>query len=164
MKKTLATLLAASLVVGLFTAAPALAGKKKKKKKKAPVTLTFEESGSMSIPGPTSLLLFGVTDAEFILVNECASLPTTQGVDAHVVEFPEEFRMGTANVEVVGTDATGAHDINLYFYDAGCGLMDDQWSEAGDPSGVIPAGATYAVVTLFQGANATFDLKATVTK
>lgn len=162
MKRALAISLAAAIALSLLAAPSAVAGKKKKKKK--PVTITFEESGSMTLPGPTGLALFGISEAEFTQVHTCSALPTSQGLDGWVVEIPEDFRLGTASLEVTGTDATGSHDLDVYFYDSGCGLMVDN-SLTGGPneSGMIPGGAQWAVVDLIVGANATFELKGTAT-
>lgn len=164
MRKSLAIAIAALLVLGLVGAPSALA-KKKKKKKKAPATktITFEESGTIAIPAPSSLVLGGVTEIEFTIAHGCASLPASQGVDGHVVEVPEEFRAGDATLEVLGSDATGAYDLDVYFYDAGCGLMEPYMTDGVDPSGAIPPGAAWAVVDLLVGANASFDLTGTVT-
>ena len=164
MKKYLSILLAAFLVVGMIGAPTALA-KKKKKKKKAPVTktITFEESGTIAGPAPSSLAIGGITEAEFVIFNTCASPPASQGVDGHVVELPEDFGSGTGSLEVLGSDATGAYDLDVYFYDAGCSLMEPYMTDGADPSGAIPAGARWAVVDLLVGANASFDLTATAT-
>ena len=161
MRKPLIAALTAALMVGAI-AMPAEAAKKKKKAP-APQTITFVEEGSLRAPAPTSLLLFGLTDAEFLIVNECASMPATQGHDAWVVEIPEEYFDGRATVEVKGADATGAYDLNLYFYDAGCALMELQLTEGADPAGSIPPGAKWAIATMPAGANATFTLTATTT-
>ena len=163
MKKLFATAIAASLVLGLLAGPSAFAGKKKKKKPPAPVTrtVTLEESGTIMVPAPTSALLFGITEGEF--VQTCA-MPASQGVDGHVLELPEDFRLGTAQIEVLGADMTGAYDLDVYFYDASCALMGDYSLTAGtDESGAIAPGASWVVVDLFVGANATFDLKATAT-
>ena len=159
MKKLFAMLIAATLVLGVLAGPSAFAGKKKKKP--ATRTVTLEESGSMLVPAPTSIALFGITEGEF--VSTCA-MPASQGVDAWVLELPDDFRLGTAQIEVVGADVTGAHDIDVYFYDSGCGLMVDYSLTGGpDESGSIAPGAAWVVVDLFVGANATIDLKATAT-
>lgn len=165
MKKYMSIVLAAFLVLGLMGAPAALAKKKKKKKAKAPATktITFEESGTIAAPAPTSLVIGGITEVEFAQVNSCGSLPASQGFDGHVVELPEDFRSGSATLEVLGSDATGAYDLDVYFYDGACGLLEPYMTEGADPSGAIPAGATWAVVDLLVGANASFDLTATVT-
>jgi hypothetical protein len=157
-----------ALVAGLMTSAiagPALAGKKKKKAPPAPTTkeVTFEASGTLAVPAPTAIALKGLTEAEFTIANECASAPVTQGVDGYVVEIPADFRSGTATVEVLGADTTGAYDLDVYFYDASCGLLEPYMTDGADASGAIPPGAAWAVIELFVGANATFDLKATAT-
>ncbi len=163
MRKLFAVTVAATLVLGAVTAPTALA-KKKKKKPPAPVTITFEESGSMTIPGPTGAAYKGLTEGEFTLVNTCASMPASQGLDGYVIELPAEFRLGTASLQVTGADATGFYDMDAYFYDAGCSLMQGvSLLEGSDPAGSVPPGATWVVVDLFVGAEATFDLKATAT-
>ena len=157
MRKVLIAGLTALLLVGAISM-PATAGKKKKKK---PQTITFTEEGSLRAPAPTSLVLFGVTDGEFLVVNECGSMPATQGHDAWIVEIPTDYAMGTGMLEVKGADATGAYDLNVYFYDAGCGLMEPYLTDGADPTGPINAGAKWAIVTMPQGANATFTFTAT---
>lgn len=161
MRKSLVAALTVALLVGAI-GMPAEAAKKKKKKK-APVaqTITFTEEGTLRAPAPTSLVLFGISDAEFLVVNECGSMPTTQGHDAWIVEIPPEYSDGTATVEVKGADATGAYDMDLYFYDAGCGLLEPYVTDGTDPAGSINAGAKWGVVTMPQGANATFELTGT---
>ena len=158
MRKLFAMLVAATLVLGVLAGPSAFAGKKKKTR-----TITLEESGSMAAPAPQSILLFGVTEGEFRVVNECASMPVSQGIDGWVVEVPPEFQLGTASLEVLGADTTGAYDLDVYFLDAGCTVMEPYMQGGVDPSGTILPGAAWIVVDLFAGANATFDLKATVT-
>lgn len=166
MRKPLIAALTAALLVGAV-GVPAEAAKKKKKPAKPPVpvtqTITFTEEGSLRAPAPSSLLLFGVTDGEFLVVNECGSLPATQGHDAWVIEIPAEYSDGNATVEVKGADSTGQYDLNLYFYDAGCSLMDPELTDGVDPAGSIPGGAKWAVATMPVGANATFELTGTNT-
>lgn len=164
MKKLLVTLVAASLALTVVAAPSAVAGKKKKPPASKTRTITFEESGSMSVPGPTGAVLFGVTEGEFREVNMCGSMPASQGFDGWVVELPEDYRLGSATLTVLGADATGAFDMDAYFYDAGCALMGDySLTEGPDPAGAIPPGARWIVVDLFAGLNATFDLAATAT-
>lgn len=160
MKKPPILLLAAALTVGVIAAPSAVAGKKKKTR-----TVTFEESGTITAPSSVygAQVFGGLTTMEFIFANECSSPPTTQGFDAHIVELPMDFRLGTGRLEVIGDDTSGAYDMDVYFYDAGCGLVDPYMTDGKNPSGAIPAGATYAAIELFIGANATFDLKATAT-
>jgi hypothetical protein len=163
MKKSLIAALAALLVLGAVGMPAATA--KKKKKKKPPVTqvVTFAEKGSMRVAGPTGAALKGVTEAEFTLANSCATPPVSQGHDGYVIEIPAEFQSGTATVEVKGSDSTGAYDFDLYFYDAGCSLMDPYLTDGTDPAGAINPGAKWAMVNLFVGANATFELTGTAT-
>lgn len=164
MRKSFIVGLIAALLIAALAVPGSAAGKKKKKKKKpAPQTITFTEEGSLLAPAPTSLVLFGITDGEFLVVNGCASMPTTQGHDAWVVEIPAEFSNGTAQLEVKGADATGAYDLDVYFYDYGCALMEPYLTDGVDPAGPINGGAKWAIVTMPQGANATFTLTATNT-
>jgi extracellular elastinolytic metalloproteinase len=64
---------------------------------------------------------------------------------------------------VVGSDATGQHDLDVYLYDASCSLMEPYITDGADPSGPILPGAKWAVVSLFAGANASFKLTGTAT-
>lgn len=160
MRKPLIVGLTAVLLLGAI-GMPASAGKRKKKK--PPQTITFTEEGSLRAPAPTSLLYFGITDGEFLVVNECASMPTTQGHDAWIVEIPTEYSDGTAMLDVKGADATGAYDLDVYFYDAGCALMEPYLTDGVNPAGMIIGGAKWAVVTMPVGANATFTLTGTAT-
>lgn len=161
MRKILVAALTAVLLVGSI-AMPATAAKKKKKKAK-PQTITFTEEGSLRAPAPTGLVLFGVTDAEFLVVHECGTMPTLQGHDAWVFEIPAEYSDGRATLEVKGADATGAYDLDVYFYDAGCALMEPYLTEGTDPAGTINGGAKWAIATMPQGANATFTATGTTT-
>jgi hypothetical protein len=163
MKKSLIAVLAAFLAIGLV-AAPSAVAKKKKKKPPAPVVVTFVEEGTITAPAPSGAASKGVTEAEFTIANECASMPASQGFDGHVVELPEDFRTGTATLEVLGSDASGQYDLDVYFYDAGCSLMEPYMTDGADATGPIPGGATWAVIDLFVGANASFKLTATTTK
>ncbi len=159
MKKSLAVLVAGALVFGSLGAPSAVAKKKKKTK-----TITFEAEGSMAIPNPSTIAIGGITESEFTSVHECGAMPTSQGVDGFVIEVPEEYRSGTAMVNVAGSDTTGQYDMDVYFYDAGCSLMEPYMTDGVDPAGYIPPGAAWAVVDLWVGANAsfTFTAKATV--
>ena len=159
MRKPLIAALTVALLVGAI-AMPADAAKKKKKK--APQTITFTEEGSLRAPAPTSLLLFGLTDAEFLVANECASMPVTQGHDAWVLEIPAEYSDGRATVEAKGA-SPAPYDMNLYFYDAGCALMELQLTEGVDPTGSIAPGAKWAILTMPYGANVGFTLTGTTT-
>ena len=164
MRKSLIVGLAAFLVLGLIGAPAATA--KKKKKKKVPVvqTITFEQEGTIRVAAPSSAASSGVTEAEFTGVNECASMPASQGHDGYVVEIPAEYQDGRATLTVEGSDTTGAHDFNVYFYDASCSLMEPYLdSESANESGPINLGAKWAVIDLFLGANASFKLTGTTT-
>lgn len=165
MRKSLVVALAAFLVLGMIGAPAATAKKKKKKKVKAPVTqtITFEQEGTIRAPAPTSLAYFGVTDGEFLVAHNCAEMPATQGHDAYIVEIPAEYQTGSGTLAIEGSDTTGAHDFDIYLYDAGCSLMEPYITEGANPSGPILPGAKWAVVSMFTGANASFKLTGTAT-
>lgn len=161
MKKSLVVGLAALLVLGVIGAPVATAKKKKKKPIPATKTITFEAEGTIQVAGPSGVA-FGITESEFYFVNNCA-MPASQGLDGYVVEIPSEFQAGTASLQVAGSDATGAYDLDVYFYDSGCNLMEPYMTEGADPSGAIVTGAKWAVVNLSLGANASFKLTGTAT-
>lgn len=163
MRKFIITALIAGLLAGAV--APSAIAAKKKKKPTAPTTkvVTFEESGTIVAPALTSAAFGGITTMEFIIANSCATPPTTQGHDGYIVELPMDFRAGGATIEVIGTDTSTAGDLDVYFYDAGCGLMEPYMTEGANPAGDIPPGATWAAVELAVGANSSFTLKATAT-
>lgn len=161
MRKSLVATLAALLVLGMI-AAPAATAKKKKKKPVAQ-TITFEQEGTIRIAGPTSAAYFGITDGEFLVVHDCAQMPATQGHDAWIVEIPAEFQTGSASLKIEGSDASGLYDLDVYYYDASCGLMEPYLTEGTNPAGPILGGAKWAVVSMFTGANASFKLTGTTT-
>lgn len=166
MKKLVVFLLASLLVVAVV-GGPAAAGKKKKKPKPPPPpvtqTITFEEEGTTKVPAVTNKAGGGITELEFVIANECGSMPSTQGHDGHVVELPEQYRDGNATLTVAGSDATGQHDYNVYLYDADCNLMEPYIEDGADAAGGIPAGAQWAVVDMVMGAQGSFKLTATNT-
>ena len=162
MRRSLIVVLAAALALGAIGAPSAMA-KKKKKKKPVPVTktITFTQEGTITAPAPSSAASKGVTEAEFTAANNCASPPASQGFDGYVVELPADYRLGTATLEVLGSDATGEYDLDVYFYDSACSLMEPYMTDGADATGPIPGGAQWAVIDLFVGANASFKLTAT---
>jgi len=150
MKKPSAALIAATLVLGILAAPSAFAARR------------FEESGSVLVPSPARATAgTGLTEVDFLLLTgDCEELPILQGVDAWVVLLPYDFRQGTGTLRVEGADATGAHDLDVYFLNGTC-AANGALINGADPSGPIPRNAIWAVVTLAMGANATFDLTAT---
>ena len=152
MKKPSAALIAATLVLGILAGPSAFAA-----------TKTFRESGSMMAPAPARAATgVGVTEVDFqLLTGDCEELPILQGYDAWVILLPFDFRQGTASLRVQGADTTGAHDMDVYFYDGSCAPMNASLTTGVNPTGPIPRHAIWAVVTLAVGANATFDLTAT---
>ena len=155
MRKLLAVVLMGALVAGV-AASPSFAAKKKK-----PKPIVVEETGTIAAANPAGQVLFGVTEGEFVQVNACASMPASQGFDGYVVELPEAFGYKGGNVELVVT-SPAPHDYAIYFYDFGCGLMNDYTLNAGDDeSGFIPMGARWIVIDQLVGANTSFALSAT---
>lgn len=155
MRKSVVVALVLCLALGML-ASPA-AGKKKKKKKK-PVPVTFEAEGSFLVANPADY-----TNGTSITRNEFAAtcaIPVTQGLDGFVVELSEEISAVTANAQLTGSDATGAHDVDMYYFDAECNSTGATSTEATDEFGVFPAGTKWILVTAFLGVEIEFTLKA----
>ena len=113
----------------------------------------------------TGSILVGNPGTQFGGVSETAApcLPgdDLDGIDGAWVELPEDA--GGKVLTVTATDDMAAlQDLDVYFYGAGCEYMADTALNA-EGSGVaetgeVPAEATFAIVDLFTGANATFSL------
>ena len=88
-------------------------------------------------------------------------MPVTQGLDGFVIELDDAISAVTATAEVTGTDVSGMHDLDLYFFDDGCVATGESSTEASDEVGVMPAGTRYILVTAFLGTEITFNFKAT---
>jgi len=152
-------LIALALILGLVgavSAAPAIA---KKKKKKPPIT--FEASGTIAISNPGSLEGASITGNEFV---ETCAIPATQGVDGFVVELSDEISKVTSTVGVSGSDATGIHDLDMYFFTADCAPTGAASTGDADEAGVFGAGTKYVLVNAFYGAQLEFTLTATEMK
>ena len=145
-----------AVTLGLLAgAAVAPAEAKKKKKKKPPVT--FQAEGSLITSNPGDLNGAGITRNEF--TAQCA-IPASQGLDGFVIELDEKISAVTSMVQVTGTDATGMHDLDLYFFDDGCGATGESSTEAADEFGTMVAGTKYVLVTAFTGAEIAFTFEA----
>lgn len=148
-------IIAFALVIGLLgalSAAPAIAKKKKAK------PITFEASGSFALGNPGSVDGASITGNEFA---ETCAIPVTQGVDGFVVELSDEISKVAANVELSGSDATGGHDLDMYYFNAECGSTGATSTGSVNEIGAFPAGTKYVLVNAFMGAELVFELKAT---
>ncbi|MDQ3953021.1 MAG: hypothetical protein M3279_08680 [Actinomycetota bacterium] len=154
MRRSLMTGLVACLLVGAIVA-PAEAGKKKKPKK-PPVT--FEESGSLALGHPGTVEAEnGIARAEFL---QSCSIPASQGTDGYVIALPPEITAVNSNATLSGGDATGFHDLDMYFFDETCSPNGALSTDAVDEFGLMPAGTSYVLVSAWLGAEITFDFKA----
>jgi hypothetical protein len=83
-------------------------------------------------------------------LNEILCDPTAPTVDGLMVQIPEHARDGTHIFRAVGSGTV--YDLNVYFYDEGCGLMEPYLDDGGaDEQGPILEGAAYAFVDNFAG-------------
>lgn len=145
-----------AVTLGLLAgAAVGPADAKKKKKKKTPVT--FESEGSLLTANPGDLNGVGITRQEFLAT--CGA-PVTQGLDGFVIELDDSISAVTSEVQVTGTDASGMHDLDLYFFDESCGFQGEASTDAADETGVMVPGVRYVLVTAFFGTNIDFTLEA----
>ena len=119
------------------------------------------DEGTIVAGNPTGDVAQGVTGAEF--ANSCLMPPASQGADGWVTELPDSFGDGKHAVEVKGTSLAGTHDLDMYFYDAGCALVGRAASSAADESGALPSGTKYVLSQLWLGANVAIVLTATDT-
>ena len=159
MRRSLTVALAACLIGGALMA-PADAKKKPKPKPKPPVT--FEESASLAVGYPGDFAgEVNVTRQAFLAT--CA-VPPSQGTDGYVITLPEEITAVPTDVSIVGADATGAHDLDVFFFDEACTPVGSINTDAVDELGPMPAGTKYVLVTAFIGLEITFDFKATETQ
>ena len=144
-----------AVTLGLLAGAAVAPAEAKKKKKKAPVTFTAE--GSFALGNPGDLNDAGITRQEFLA--QCA-VPATQGLDGFVIELDDKISAVTSNAQVTGGDASGMHDLDLYFFDDACAPTGSSSTAAADEFGVMPAGTQYVLVTAFTGLEVTFSFEA----
>ena len=132
----------AAIVVGTFVcavAAPTGAAPRRKPKR-------FSAQGTIHGVGL-------VTHYDFLL--NCPGIPTTQGVDAYVVEVPAEFQAKPSEVEAEATSSVSAHPVlEMSFYSSGC----DQGDLYVTGAATLPAGTGFIVVQDIQGGAVEFEL------
>jgi serine protease AprX len=80
---------------------------------------------------------------------------TTQGVDAHVFEIPEQLREVPLRARIGGSNPIPFYDVGAVFYDASC-TRTGASATGGDEDVMVPAGTRYIVVTPGLLAYATF--------
>jgi hypothetical protein len=93
----------------------------------------------------------GATRADF--ESNCEYSPRTNGVDGWVTAIPADLADGTQEIKVdARTNTTGAWDVDLYYYDASCGLIEADEDESTYETGTIPQGAKYVMAAVWSGA------------
>lgn len=95
----------------------------------------------------------GVTATEFLVG---CSEPVSNGVDSYVLPLPEGSGNGTFFFETKGGSEPG-RDLDIFFYDATCGLTGVVATPSADEFGAIPPGSAWALVVLFAGTTEGFD-------
>ena len=155
MRRSLVIALVLGLLVGALAGAADAKKKKKKPKPKPPITYTVD--GSFAQTNMADLFGGGVTRNEFLAT--CA-IPKSQGVDGYVIELPAAFAKISADVDLYGSDATGGHDLDMYFFDAACDPTGEVSTTASDEVGVMTAGTKYVLVSGFVGTQLEFTFKA----
>jgi hypothetical protein len=90
----------------------------------------------------------------------CARPPEpAQGIDAWVTELPESAGDGTHQIQVVNRGGEST-DLDVYFWDATCKeALGGISSATADEAGLVLARSRWAVVTLFGGTTAGFDVR-----
>jgi hypothetical protein len=115
----------------------------------------FSVSGTIIAPAPqTKAIALSATEG----LNPCGApdpdLGSTQGVDGYWIALPE----GSAGLAAAVT--SDAVDIDVWYYDEGCGGLYDYNAMATDltanETGTVPEGAAFAIVDLAVGAAANF--------
>ncbi|MDQ3986140.1 MAG: hypothetical protein M3280_06535, partial [Actinomycetota bacterium] len=103
-----------ALILGLLAGALSMPADARKRKKLKPYVTT----GSIAVGHPANFEAgVGVTRAEF---TETCAIPQSQGIDGYVVEIPKTHMKKPATASAVGS-ATGAYDLDLFFYSDSCG-------------------------------------------
>lgn len=161
LKKTLVSLVAASLV-----AAPAGAGAlAKAKKKKGPKPYVSSEvtiqTGHPAFHGQSGTLLT-VTAQEFI--RTCA-VPASNGVDAAVFEVPADYKGLEATIKAVGAAAGPAgYDLDLYLFDESCTEVMFYNPTGTDEAGILTADTAFILVHDYQPGPVTTHIELTPPK
>ncbi len=161
LKKTLVSLLAASLV-----AAPAGAGAlAKAKKKKGPKPYVSADitirTGHTAAHGASGTLVT-VTAQEFI--RRCA-IPASNGVDAAVFEVPADYKGLQASIKAVGTGAGPAgYDLDLYLFDESCSEVAYYNPVGTDEVGIMTPDTAFILVHQYQPGPVTTHIELTPPK
>ena len=156
MRRTVVIALVLGLLVGAL--AGAADAKKKKKKPKPKPPITYSVDGSFAQTNMADFFVGGgVTRNEFLAT--CA-IPKSQRVDGYVIELPAAFAKISSDAELYGSDVTGGHDLDMYFFDAACEPAGEASTTAYDEVGVIAAGTKYVLVSGFVGTQLEFTFKA----
>lgn len=153
MRRPLVSGLAACLLLG---AAVAPATAKKKKPRKPPVT--FEATGTLALGHPGDVA--NGNNVTRALFSQTCTIPPTQGTDGYVIELPKEVTAVVTNVTISGSSAGDLHDLDVSFFDEGCGSLGALATENADEFGLMPVGTKYVLVTAFMGAQTEFIFKA----
>jgi hypothetical protein len=126
--------------------------------------VTFETSGRFAVADVLGAWIVGpssVTTREF--AASC-DIPTSQGVDAYVVELSDEISKVSADVTLSWEAPTGGFDLHMKFTDERCmstgGAGWYNGPDGWDEKGTFPAGTRYIVVSGTMGALVDFTLKA----
>ncbi len=107
----------------------------------------FLAAGTIHGGNPATAVVGGVSELEFSAT--CDSNPVSEGVDGWIVDLPAGADDGTHKITLNFTSqASAATDLDIWWYDEGCGLVSTTGSESGD---TIPEGARYVVVDAFTG-------------
>ena len=140
--KTLIAVALAATLLGATAAGPSGAATRRKPKR-------FTTTGSVATFGL-------VTHYEFLL--NCPSIPTTQGVDAYVVEVPADFQLKPSAVTAEATSSVSTDSmLEMSFYSAGC----DQGELYVESPATVPAGTGYILVQDIIGGAVEFELTLT---
>ena len=106
---------------------------------------THTDQGSIAFPN-----LFGVSTTDTEWQVTCPELPDSQGEDAYVFVLPEGFDVTGTTTTAVG-QAAGTYDLDIIFYGADCGFLDNSFEVGTDETAPTPAGTRFVVVTAFEG-------------
>ena len=143
LKKTLVSLVAASLIVAPLGAGALGKGKKKKAPKpyvSAEITIQAGHPAFHSASGT----LLTVTAQEFI--NRCA-VPASNGADAAVYEVPAAYKGLEASIKAIGTGASvQPHDLDIYMYDETCTEVGFYNAVGTDEIGYLSADAAFILL------------------
>ncbi|MEA2432781.1 MAG: extracellular elastinolytic metalloproteinase [Actinomycetota bacterium] len=148
LKKILTFALVGALLLSVTGAA--VAGKKKKGPKPYKSETFTIQVGHPAFHGQSGTMV-SVTSQDFL--QNCA-VPSSNGVDAYVLEVPKEYATVQSIVEATGVanpDTPAAYDLDLYFYDADCtenGLSNNAGT---DETGVMSAGTAFILVHSYTG-------------